>query len=485
LITKNGSSIAPSQVLDISKFKIESEAEEILAQANNDYVTVEMLDSIIKENRPIIDWLKSNIFIKGTQALEIISDSAGKLESYRLGKFNQSEFPLEDALEVFEGINADILPCWSLVEKIANYQLETCKEFILPKISNPLKSKVIIKLLNWIREYKGTDEKAIAIYNEYLKLAANYSNFYYQILPNYDLILPNILLLNRHLEWKPPSQLAETTENIDESYLLNEEQEEILQPYLPDFTIDEPEEKVNQEEEINNKEPYQLLQEYFGEWQTYVNDEAIGAFLCLIAGNDQEIKRLAQEFLLKRNFDDVLTRLIGTEEPRHFKITIQAKGENTKQLKSLTGNYFTARLQSEEKFQTFYLNQRLDETTEELELVPINISPDISQNKLADILKESVLTLITKVYGIDSSSLPESFEEVWEDLNKSEQLDIKVTRGVILNSVESTIKFLGVHKQNQELKAKVGKIDNAIQQREEFRNRNNQEKVIKQEESIS
>lgn len=479
LITESGSRIAPSQVVDVSKFKIEREAQEILTQANHDYVIIEMLDSIIKQNKPILDWLKSKLFIRGTQALEIIGDSAGELQSYSLGEFNQFEFPLEEALEVFEGIDADILPCWSLVEKIAKYNLDHCKTYIVLKILNPLESEVIINLLNWIREYKGTDEKAIAIYNQYLSLAVNDDNFYNEI-------LPNILLLNRRLEWKSANQLAETTENIDESHLLNEEQEEILKPYLQDLTINEPDQQeITEEEEISDKEPYQLLQEYFGEWQTYVNDEAIGAFLCLIAGNDAKIRGLAQEFLLKRNFDDVLTRLIGTEEPRSFEITIQAKGENTKQLKSLTGDYFTAKLQNEENFTTFYVNRRLNETTQHLELVHINISTDTSNDKLVAILKESVSTLITKVYGIDSSSLPESFEEVWEDLNKSEQLDIKVTRGVILDSVESTIKFLGVHRQNQQLKAKIDEIDNAVQQREDFRNRNNQDKVIQQEKSIN
>jgi len=479
LITESGSRIAPSQVVDVSKFKIEREAQEILTQANHDYVTIEMLDSIIKENKPILDWLKSKLLIRGTQALEIIDDSAGKLQSHSLGEFNQSEFPLEEALQVFEGIDADILPCWSLVEKIAKYNLDHCKTYIVSKILNPLESEVIINLLNWIREYKGTDETAIAIYNQYLSLAVNDDNFYNEI-------LPNILLLNRRLEWKSANQLAETTENIDESHLLNEEQEEILKPYLQDLTINEPDQQeITEEEEISDKEPYQLLQEYFGEWQTYVNDEAIGAFLCLIAGNEATIKRLAQEFLLKRNFDDVITRLIGKEEPRNFDITIEPKGENTKQLKSLTGQYFTARLQNEENFQTFYLNRRLDETTQHLRLVPITISTETSQNQLSRILKASVSTLITQVYGIDSSSLPESFEDVWEDLNKSDQLDIKVTRGVILDSVESTIKFLGVHRQNQELKVKIDEIDNAIQQREDYRSRNNQEKVIKQEESIN
>ena len=479
LISEQNKVIAPVQVLDISKFKVQKEAKDILK--SSDYVTVEMLHSSIKQNESVLNWLIKNLFIKEIKALAIIGENIGNLPDYYLGNFiPPNNFPLEDALEIFKEIDSTTLPCWSLVDKVVKYSSpENCKRYILPYILQNIEDEQIIDLLNWLSQYKGTDEPARQLYNKYLRIVVTQDNFCQEI-------LTKICLLNRSGEWKSPNELSTYIDNIHESYLVEQEQEDILissPSYLQrGLTENSNKENIEIREVDSNKNQYDVLIEYFKDWQGHINSEAIGAFLCLIAGNTETIKKLAQSFLGKRDFDDVLNRLIGNNSSRSFKIDVQTKDNYKKTLMSLTRESFTALIKSQEQIENFFLN-KLDNVTEQLVIIPINIASDIPNDRLPKILKNSVSILLKRVYEIHEPT--ESLDKVWTDLTQSEQLDIQVTRGVILDSVQATIQFLGVHQKNEQVKQQINGIDKAIQLREDYRNRKVDERVQQQEQIIN
>lgn len=441
LITENVNSISPAQVIDVSKFKIEREATEILESSDSDYVTVEMLDSRIKHNETVLKWLKQELFITGIDALKIVGESAGKLSDYYLGEFNVSDFPLEDALEVFEGIDLDILPCWSLIEQLgkAHSNREDCKKYILPYLLQRIDNDKLIKLLNWISDYKGNNEIAIALYNQYLQesITENPHNFLQEI-------LPNILLLNLANKWTSPEKLSDYKPNstADNFYIVNETQYKIIEEYLS-TKIDE--EKIEYEniDELQDYETqqdeYELLSNYFKNWN-HVYPETIGSFLCLIMENNLRLKELAQEYLGNTSIDIVLRALIPEKELINFLISTKSLTDNTIQLNSLTRKKF----QAERKKDLSHLFE-LNYLTNEITILPVHNPESKSKEDLHKLLKKSIQELV-EFYGCN-----QDIDKFWANLTKPEQLDIDVTRNIILRSVQYIIERLRVNKTNPKI----------------------------------
>lgn len=441
LITERGNSISPAQVIDVSKFKIEREATEILKSSDSDYITVEMLDSRIKQNETVLKWLKQELFITGIDALKIVGKSAGELPDYYLGEFNLSDFPLEDALEVFEGIDLDILPCWSLIEQLgkAHSNREDCKKYILPYLLQRIDNDKLIKLLNWISDYKGNNEIAIALYNQYLQesITENPHNFLQEI-------LPNILLLNLANKWTSPETLSDYKPNstADDFYIVNEPQYKIIEEYLSK-KIDEEEIEYHNIDELQDYETqqdkYELLSNYFKNWN-HVYPETIGSFLCLIMGNNLKLKELAQEYLGNTSIDIVLRALIPEKELINFLISTKSLTDNTIQLNSLTRKKF----QAERKKELSHLCE-LNSLTNEITILPVHNPESKNKEELHQLLKKSIQELV-EFYGCN-----QDIDKFWANLTKPEQLDIDVTRNIILRSVQYIIERLRVNKTNPKI----------------------------------
>jgi len=469
LIDENNRLIAPSKIIntEFNHFDLKNEATEILNRVNSEYITISMLDRSIKIPNKVREYLQNSLFIKGNKALEKIGEGAAQLTSYYLGEFQN--FPLKDALEVFEEINSDILPCWGLIKKVARGRsLEDCQRYILPHLLQEIEEEQLIKLLNWLSDnYKASDETAIRLYNQYLSIAAN----------NYDFnqnILSNILLLNRAGTWKCTNLLSRYNDNIDDRDILNEEQENILKSRLNKVIPNSSQENIDNQLEIPQNKS-EILAEYFQDWQ-HISPEIIGSFLCLIAGNNQELISLAQSFLGRRKVSDIRLRLTQKEtmpdllSSSYFKIQIKSSEETTQDLPSLTGQFFAARIKHQDSLPNDLFVNQLTPQTREITLLPIKNPQNYQKQQLHDILKKSSRKIIVGIYEVDQNDLTESIDDVWTDLTKSEQLDIQVSKNVILNSISDKIEMLGLDKKNNQIREKLNKLNQSIHDREYYRN---------------
>lgn len=177
-----------------------------------------------------------------------------------------------------------------------------CSRYILNSLlAQAIQESKLIDLLGWLsNRYEATDTQAITIYNQYLALAVNRENFSTSI-------LPHILLLNRLGQWKSPRELCVNTPNIAEQYILDEKQEEIIQGYLDEVSRIDAQKAIDDQKGIQAQENTITLQDYFQDWHSHVYSEAIGAFVCLIIGDSQELRLFTKTLL--RNMDiDLLTK---------------------------------------------------------------------------------------------------------------------------------------------------------------------------------
>ena len=477
LRTQNGNLIAPSQVIYLSNTVLSSEAEKIfneLNEVNEEFITSSMLDSSLQNRRKVLEWLENNLFVRGNKALKIVGEKAGELPHYSLGKFTANKFPLEDAREIFQDISCDILPCWILVKNVDS--ISDCQQHILPHLLQEIEKKSLIDLLNWIsKRYTYSDAKAIKIYNLYLEIAVKYDNFI-------DEILPYIYLFNRNNSWQTSNKLCQNVgiDNIDEQHILNDQQADVIGTHLINNPIDineQDEDTINPQEISHNQ--YEVLKQYFKDWEMHVYSEAIGAFLCLIVGDNQSLKDLAQGYLRRINFDDIYERLVDNAIPRDFHISINS--QKTQVLTSLRGQKFTANINSQDRLpKTLFVNQ-LNSATKQLTLLPINTLQNYNNKQLHNVLKSSVYHLINHVYEVNKQDLRKDIDNTWNDLTKSEQLELKVSRNVILNSAPFVIEMLGVDKKNESVKSIINELNQLEHTLEQYRSSNRHFQQIEQD----
>lgn len=453
LITNNNIPAKPSQVLFLNE--LEPNIQNILNDVENtDWVTASQLDHEIIANQDVLKWLSHQLFIHGKDALKVVSEIISQFPQYYLGEFTKDEFPLETALEIFSGIPSHILPVWDLINQIVRLRgKELFQKHILPDILQPIPETQLINLLGWLSEnFPSTDTKSIELYNQYLTLAVNYHNFATDI-------LPNILLLNNLGKWNSPQILCVNIPNIAASHILDNTQEKIIKNYLVQVS-----QATQQHDEKQEDNTIDLdLEEYFQNWHYHVYSEAIGTFICLIADNNEKFRKLAQAFLRNKNLDLVHHRLLGTITSRSFTI-VESKGD-TEQVPSLINGYYFIARKKEGKSESIFVNQ-LDPYTNKLVLSSIDIS-QYNREELSNLLKESARDLIQNVYQV--TDVNESLDSVWKSLTKSEQIDVPVARNVILENVPFILKFLNVHRQDQQIQEILLELDKALSQREEYR----------------
>ncbi|MBD2613869.1 hypothetical protein H6G94_21760 [Nostoc punctiforme FACHB-252] len=453
LITNNNIPAKPSQVLFLDE--LEPNIQNILNDVENtDWVTASQLNNEIIANQDVLKWLSHQLFIHGKDALKVVSEIISQFPQYYLGEFTKDEFTLETALEIFSGIPSHILPVWDLVNQIVKLRgKEFFQKHILPDILQPIPATQLINLLGWLSDnFLSTDTKSIELYNQYLTLAVNYQNFATDI-------LPNILLLNNLGKWNSTQNLCVNIPNIAASHILDNTQEKIIKNYLVQVSQATQQQDDKQEDNIIDLN----LEEYFQNWYYHVYSEAIGAFISLIAGNNEQLRRLAQAFLRNKNLDLVHHRLLGTIASRSFTI-VESKGD-TEQVPSLINGYSFIARKKEGKSESVFVNQ-LDPYTNKLVLSSIDIS-QYNKEELSNLLKESARDLIQNVYQV--TEVNESLDSVWKSLTKSEQIDVPVARNVILRNVPFILKFLNVHRQDQQIQEILLELDKAISQLEEYR----------------
>jgi hypothetical protein len=486
LLTDNNQMVSPSQVVYIPKFA--NELETILV--DNEYIPESKLNQQdIKNYKNVVDWLRRKLFITNNQAWDILGKKLGQSSCYFLGKFSTANFPLDKTLEVFQSVPTHILPAWKLIEKVVklphNQNIDICQRYILPNILQEIEEERLIQLLNWIsKSYYPSHQNAIQIYNEYLKLATE--NTSYNLSLN---ILPNILLLSRNNQWQHSYHLwyGEDQEIVDHKHILNKQQAKILQSYI---NLIDANDNINNTQEvnlsvvsdqINSLSKYDCLTEYFESWKSSALPEAIGAFICLVAGSNKSLQNLAQEFVGRRDILNIFTRFTGKSNWPDFEFDIEISSDETQEFTAITGQKFTANLSSQNTNHRKLFVKPLDSNTRKLVIRPIENAEDTSRDELHEILYKSAKHLIHYVYQIDTSTLNEQFQDVWNDLIKSEQLELKVARNVILRGMEFVVEMLGVHRRNETVNDLLNQLQRLVYSKEERRNSNQDYHIIDQE----
>lgn len=461
----NKKAIKPEQIIYFPQ--LENEVTEILEKAKTwcNYITPKMLKLDINFIDKSSDLL--SLFRTNEEAIKAFGEVVYILPEYHIGDFNQQQIDLEKFLQFFNDFND--MPVFRLAQKIP----KEARKYILSQALQPIDSERLVKIFQWIaKTYETPSEDAIAIYNQYLELACRDVQKFGQE------ILPHITLLNQNAKWRLVKELCDGTKylDIDNEYLLNTEQYEILSSYLKNVSsFSEYSDTLNFVEHRNSdyKNNAQILDEYFRPWSFYVRSELIGGFLCLVAGTDIEIQEISKTYLRNRNFDDLRERFLWSQDLRekNFNIYIQPINNKSKSVYNLIGHEFEAQICI--KSLPKYIFSEIDSNPKELKLVQFPLESVSEKLKLETLLLESARLLVKKVY---KTEVLETIDAIWEDLNTSKQLDVQVANNFMLKDLPSILKMLGV--QNSEITGYLRQLWDADMELSELERRNSSDSKV-------
>jgi len=460
LITTENKPISPANVIYHDELK--KDIQYIFTEADNQhieskYVGFLMINKEIKSKYPNVwEWLQKKLFInKIDDIIDKLEEIIKKLPNYGLGSFTHpNHLTIEDInkwieTKIFHHIDDKILPCWSLLKKIYPPQ----RKKILPSLqSSSLNPERFVAILNYLSEhFKGNDKDAIAVYNKYLQSACT------DVETFRDSILPNIQLLNQKNEWKSPQKLCpnldNSHDNISNLYLLNNEQAYILneQAYILIELLEQSYKTCNKKNdrqanvEKEKSEIALVLKDYFRDWEKYIPSELIGGFLCFLSHREnQELEKLVQKYLVNRDLQITFERVLPrSSRDRKFQIKVnQTRSGNLVEVISITGKPFQAEINNENDYKNLITKTpQYNKNTGVLEITFVS-KPNIdnlSAAKLIELLKESTKWIIIHVYRNGEETTKKEIDNLFDDLDKSEQLPIQVAKNVLLNDLRQTL----------------------------------------------
>ncbi|MDV3001126.1 MAG: hypothetical protein N5P05_002732 [Chroococcopsis gigantea SAG 12.99] len=435
LVDREKSAVFPEMVIHYPA--IEQDVEVLLRGYSHDYITSSQLAVTIRNRQECWSWLTENLFSTHDKALEKLGGILRDTPEYQLGKFD--EFPLEKCWDVFQTVDVSFLPAWGLAEKLPRKKFA---DLLLPNLLGRIpEDKLTCLLQNLSGGASPPLETTVEVFNDYLAMAVEYGIL--------DRVLPQVYLLNRRGEWQTPELLTwGRLDNIDGKYVLDENQELIMYPYLENLSATEQDSEPIHEPAVDESN-FEVLRNYFKDWDRYCAPEPVGAFLSWLYGKDGKVEKLASCYLGKRN-PDFFRQTLADSQPIisvSFRIHVGHPSDRTREVLSVLGELFKAELANLKNPKNLFVNELMRDGRE-LELLPIT-PQNFSPTELAELLKNSTRVLLTEVYRIK----PVSLDEFWENLLRSGQLDIQVAKTYLLEGAPYVLSMvLGAHKENYALK---------------------------------
>lgn len=470
LPTIGDKSVPPNDVLFIKG--LEDDISRIVSTCGGAFTDVLSLKEEVREHNAYNQVLTKSCFPTTKDAVEMLGEIMSDDPSYCIAKLDADDFELIEFLRIYRGVfqeaSPEIMPAFKIVKGISKKVSEKiCAENLLPKLFRPISKDRSTKILLYLSEKheETSSHDFIKMFNWYLKATSNTHDI--------DSILPEIKLLNQLQKWKTPEKLCAEADGIGKTYLLDQDQKEIIQPNRVEADISITEQQalflpgVTDSDEVRFRKGSIFLERYFRDWDGHIADEVIGGFLTLL-GDYDGISKLAESYLERGNRTVRNTRellewkiisipngfhwpVVGADEDIHTimskqRFFIKIIDSERISVPNLLGQMFEVPVDSGSgnliigaKSKPIYIpgsGYRIQELAFR-KINPENHSP----TQLFKFLRNTADIILDRVY---CQCIP-NMDEFWNQLSHSEQLDIDIAQDLLLESGLFYLRQLGVH----------------------------------------
>lgn len=490
----------PSDVIYLCK--IQDDVDRLLTTARGAYWSPQTLHADLRQH-PSFNYLMEHYFSTEEAGLERLGLLLNETDEYHVGRFNFPGNDFDKVINVCTRLPIKFnLPGWALLNKAhEHYSQELIDQYLIPGILKPISIARIIPILNWISDNHitvGPDDKDcfLASFNTYLAAFVNESGRLVD--------LKKVRLFSQDGKWKYGNELCADAEGVAESHLLDAGQKRLLKKIIVTADVQQ---KLEDETQVLRKRDLtpeilasvKELQDFFSDWEGLVAPEIICAFLSML-GDDPDMVNLAEQYRgrhsvkwIRENIPWTINRellrwgrqgwLYGLDQhealAQHRFIVTTTNGKTVLTF-SILGDEIEAPLKS--KF-TSLITGGLFYEPPSGSFINVRIqlrrpSPEsTTASELSTLLRTSTEYLLEKVYEQTDHDL----SDLWEELDKSEQLDIRIAQQLVLNHLPFYLRQLGVHK-HQMLQDILQKWNDARYKQEEYYESPEKKKTFEAEE---
>ncbi len=475
--------VKPSDVLFLEN--MQDEVKRLLAIARGAFWSPEKL---LKElcDHAAFDLLKKFSFSIGEEGLEKLALLLGENEEYHVGKVMGAKEDFTQIVKTCARLPVNLhLPGWNLLSNaIMAFSPDTCKDLLLPEILRPIAVERIVGILKWLQEEhtkvgKGIKKEVLEAFNAYLTALVNAEGGKDHFL--------GLHLLNREGIWKPAIELCSEAEGVADSHLLDDEQKQRLKDVIvhADRLQAAELDKIQRERDLQPEITASAdnLEEFFAAWEGLVASEIICAFLSLL-GDDPKMLALAKRYSGRHSVEWVRDNIPWEVHHRTDNLHREEWMHGLNQHQAFAQHRFIVRCLDGEMVRTTSIIGREIEVPLKSQFNSLIIGglyyewpdggmnfprlqlrrPNIdSPSKLSGFLRSSAEYLLNKAYNQKDYDLT----RLWEELDRSEQLDIRIAQQLVLNHIPFYMRLLGIHK-HPRLQELLSAWNEARYKREEY-----------------
>jgi hypothetical protein len=498
--------LCPSDVICLAG--IDDELSRLIAVEEGTFWQPELLHEKVRKH-PYFKQLQVRFFSHDEEGLEKLALLLEHNSDYAIGCLSLNSEDFSVMLSIFGNASFNQkLPGWRILQTVSqHFGLEKCQQCILGAVSKALSNEKLLLVFEWLeQQYNSADEqkrKAIFIAHlQYLKVLSG--------LNQGAELLRTINLLNQIDEWQPAHKLCSETEGVAPAFLVNKEQQNYLytmfhhQEEIPGHPGETREGQESQLPEERDLEPelqatVDNLAEYFEQWEGLVPPELICGFVSIL-GDDERILELSRRFEGKHTLEWIRSKVpwnTNLERGRdgrecwlyglsylevlakHRLIVEFVSGRETTAA-SITGEQITVALKDD--FSTLAVGKPFYEWPNPNAIyVKIRLrrvtNQQIAPDKFSEYLKKTAEYLLKKLYEQKNPDLT----TLWDELNNSEQLDVRVALRLVMRHIPFYLDQLGVQRHDL-LKKAYNLWDRARYKAEEYRDIPEQAEMFKTEE---
>jgi len=375
-------------------------------------------------------------------------------DTYHIGNVEfKDELDVKNAANILSSYSH---PGWRLLSALTSRFYES-KGAEIVNLASSMKGDVeleeVIRLLNWLSKRGNTGKKTIQVYNCYLNVLSNIDNISIKT-------IGDLKLISQSQNWVNSAELVSGVSGVSKNSLLDNEQAKILEKVIYCDSSPVLQTDTGKENAVNLilESPDKQLRDYFESWDHYVTPAVIGAFV-LLFGTEKSIKVFSSDLLHPHSREGVMSkvewkRLEGSgmswltgctfDEALGYvkKIIVDVSDDKDIEVYSILKKHITVSVSEEienlivGRFGT--LDGALKITLRKID--PVNFT----DKELSEFLQSSMTYMLSEVYNQKNINL----DVLWDELDKSDQVDIELAKSLILQNIPFYLKQLGAHKSN-------------------------------------
>ena len=406
------------------------------------------LDAAVRDHKA---WprLREVGFSSGVAGIERLGLLLEDLPNYHIGKW--TEQPLSDATGLLA--RCDELPGWRLLEMASAepFSLEVAWNQLGPALSSAIEPQRLAAVLDWLSGDKDQWELRKSAHDDYLRQLTARG----QIAREH---LPRLRFASADCRWQEAVELCVGAPGVVNGSLLDTKQETILGNLVcraePGTRGEQPGEGAV-DFPMAQDAAREILRGYFRAWDSsLVPQPMIGVMLALLG---PKLRELANEYLHPHSFEWLVRKLPWPDPGRTreriewmggrtvvealelIQAGVRVKSGDEVEVRNLLGHPIWVALDANPS--TLLVGHPDWQEGYGVMITLRNVDPDrFRTTQLSDLLRATAEQLYSGLYNQRNVN----FDSLWQELAKSDQLEIEIARRLILDHIPFYLKQLSV-----------------------------------------